>query len=289
MPRAVPAEPATLNEKDTMDASAEDKHSESADEPSRAAGTRSRHHRTRRLQLVGAALVIAAAVPIAVQAWRTSTTPPPSTRQSTTVPPAQTVTITGPTAAASPSDAPPTEASDLTDPNLPVAYDIPDMTRTEAALPAGMTRLGASGQYPNSPTVPGQACGPLAFNPPMVAGRQFAWIGANQSDPEQELIEVAVTGRRTGGGPMTFDALVGNWGVCRFTEDFEPFDLAIPGADQTWAAHTHRNGNTQISGAARVGDLLVGEPPRRVRRLRSLGRMESCQGARPSVTPRSCV
>lgn len=228
---------------------------------------RRRRRRTRRLQMAGAALVVAAGVPLAVQAWPTSTvstTPasqspaPALTQAEATAGPASPSPSTTPAPTSTPTAPPATSTSGLANPDVPVAYDIPDMTRAAAALPAGMSVLSDMGQYPKSPTVMGQECSSRPFDPPMVAGRQFTWVNEAQRWPRQEGVDLVVTGRATGGGPVAFDALVGNWGVCRFTEETQPFDLTIAGAEQTWAAQTDSQGLARVSGAARVGDLIVG-------------------------------
>lgn len=252
------------------------------DEPGLHAGTRHQlrrrmQHRRRTRAAVGAlALAAVVAVPLGLR-WsaepsvRTVPAAAPtssSTSTSTATPvPMSTATQTS-AGAASPSTSPtgastsssPTAGSSvgLANPNISVAYDIPDMTRTRAALPAGLTVLGDHGQYPKSPTVMGQECSSRPFDPPMVAGRQITWWNENQRWPNQAAVELAVTGRATGGGPIAFDALVANTGVCRFTDPTTPFTITVAGADQTWAAHTDSNRLSFTSGAARVGDLIVG-------------------------------
>ncbi|NAZ84043.1 hypothetical protein GTR02_19740 [Kineococcus sp. R8] len=162
------------------------------------------------------------------------------------------------TPSAGTTPAPPAPTSRLANPDVPVAYDVPDMTRAAAALPPGLTLLSDAGQYPRSPTVMGQACSSRPFDPPMVAGRQFTWVDERQRWPDQFTVDLVVTGRQTGGGPVAFQALVQDSGVCRFPDAVDPFALTVAGADETWAARYRPEGLTQVLGAARVGDLVVG-------------------------------
>lgn len=261
----------------------EELHAGRIDEASLHAGTRHQLRRRiqhrRRTRAVAGAFTLAAviALPLGLH-WsaepsvRTvpaaSLTPTPTgTPTQTPVPtaaqtPAQTAAGTS-TLSKSPASTPSVDSTagssvGLANPDVPVAYDIPDMTRTRAALPAGLVVLGDRGQYPKSPTVMGQACSSRPFDPPMVAGRQITWWNEIQRWPNQASVDLVVTGRATGGGPIAFDALVANTGVCRFTDPTTPFAITVAGADQTWAAHTDSNGLPFVSGAARVGDLIVG-------------------------------
>ncbi|WP_380176054.1 hypothetical protein ACFEMC_10375 [Kineococcus sp. DHX-1] len=259
------------------------------DEPGLHAGTRHQlhrriQHRRRTRAAVGAlALAAVAAVPLGLR-WTAQpsvrTVPAaslaPTPTQTSAQTPAQTPAPT-PASTSTPSASPPSTTTTssttsitpsigstagssvgLANPNVPVAYDIPDMTRTRASLPAGLTVLSDGGQYPKSPTVMGQECSSRPFDPPMVAGRQITWWNGSQRSSTQSQVDLVVTGRAAGGGPVAFDALVANTGVCRFTDPTTPFALTVAGADQTWAARTDSNGLPFISGAARLGDLIVG-------------------------------
>ncbi|MEZ0163181.1 hypothetical protein AB2L27_00205 [Kineococcus sp. LSe6-4] len=257
-------------QRDLRSALHDELHAGRIDEPGLHTGTRHRlrrrlRRRRRTRAVVGAfALVAAVGVPLGLQ-WTsqpsvrtTPATSPTSAPTSTATSTATATSSTSPPVVPTSSTSTSGSSVGLANPDVPVAYDIPDMTRTRAALPTGLTVLGDYGQYPRSPTVMGQECSSRPFDPPMVAGRQISWWNGSQRSATQNAVDLVVTGRAPGGGPIAFDALVADTGVCRFTEPTTPFAITVAGADETWAAHTDSNGLPFVSGAARVGDLIVG-------------------------------
>ncbi|WP_432488662.1 hypothetical protein [Kineococcus sp. SYSU DK018] len=241
------------------------------DETALTAATRSRlrHlHRRRRATWAVAAAAVLAAVPLTAQllpdgsvrtrpaAPVTSTAPGPTATPSST--PTTTPTTTPPgTSAGAPAGTPlPTTADP--DPDV-VAHEVPDLPGLVAALPAGQVLLLDLGQYAKNPTVAGQACGGAAFRPPQIAGRQWGYAEESSNRLDQRSVDVVVTGWAPGTGPEAFGQLVANDSpTCGFSDELTRSAVAVPGADDAWAARWEANGTPVTAGAALVGDLVVG-------------------------------
>ncbi|GAA0315417.1 hypothetical protein [Kineococcus aurantiacus] len=243
------------------------------------AGTRARLRRrvrTRRLQVAAAVLVAAAAVPVTLQAWPTATV--------STTPAGQGFSPTPSRPTPSHSSLPASSASPgpgaLTTPASPdpssssagasaATVHLPDLAQTRAAVPAGLTPLPSQGPYAEELTPLtglGVGCDTHSSLPRTVAAQKFEWIDERQAtaDQEQEVITVLVTMWPTGQGAAAFDGVAGGSGACHFAYAIDPVTVTVPGAEQAWAARTDSAAGFpgvpfhQVTGIARVGDVLVG-------------------------------
>ncbi len=104
----------------------------------------------------------------------------------------------------------------------------------------------------------GQECSSRPFDPPMVAGRQITWWNGSQRSSTQSQVDLVVPA----GPPAGAGRLRRPRGQHRRVPVHRPHHAALPShrhrGDQTWAARTDSNGLPFVSGAARIGDLIVG-------------------------------
>lgn len=204
--------------------------------------------------------------------------PPPTTRPTTEPTPSPTsTTVPAPTTTGEPDAAassgtvpaqppatvvplppgasfPPRGSADF-DP-FAVASAIPDLRSVPTALPPGLQLRLDLGQYRLEPSVPGQSCD--GADTDTVAGRQWSWDEAGTDRLDETAVGLVVTGWPTGTGHRAFADVVRDTGGCTWLETPHPVAVAVPAADESWAAAFDANGVPSVRGAARVGDLLVG-------------------------------
>lgn len=225
------------------------------------AGTRLRlrhRRRVRRIQIAGAALVVALAVPASLQVW------PGATVSTTPLTPAS-APATEPGPPATPPSSPETEPEAVGTPDGD--EPLPDVARARAALPAGLTLVNDDGPYGDE-TTPltglGLSCDVASPGPRTRAAQEFQWADESQTTSDQSVVTLLITRWGSGDAAEVFTAAGDGSGTCRFPVGSAPLDLAVAGAEESWGATTDLGGEyqgrpfAQVSGAARVGDLAVG-------------------------------